>query len=145
MLDGFLSREHDGSAQEAKLLEIKVHNLRDWTTDKHNTTDDRPFGGGAGMCEMSNPSLPRSSNCKLRAAGASISLRRHPVSPALALELSQQTHLVLLSGHYEGIDQRIRKKSSTRRSASGLCAYQRHTCAAVVIDALAALHPRRAR
>jgi tRNA (guanine37-N1)-methyltransferase len=55
MLDGFLSESMLGRAQEAKLLEIKVHNTRNWATDKHKTTDDRPFGGGAGMVMKCEP------------------------------------------------------------------------------------------
>ena len=55
MLDGFLSESMMGRAQEAKLLEINLHNTRDWATDKHHTTDDRPFGGGAGMVMKCEP------------------------------------------------------------------------------------------
>ena len=55
MLDGFLSESMMGRAQEAKLLDIKVHNLRDWAKDKHSTTDDRPFGGGPGMVMLIDP------------------------------------------------------------------------------------------
>ena len=55
MLDGFLSESIIGRALEAKLAEINVRNLRDWTTDKHKTTDDRPFGGGSGMVLKPEP------------------------------------------------------------------------------------------
>ena len=109
MLDGFLSESMIGRAREAKLLEIAVHNVRDWSTDKHHTTDDRPFGGGAGMVMKCEPvfaaieqvQTPGCRRIYLTPDGT-------PLTPALAKELSQQSHLVLLSGHYEGIDQRIR-------------------------------------
>ena len=143
MLGGFLSESMLGRAQEAKLLEIKVHNLRDWTTDRHHTTDDRPFGGGAGMvlkCEpvfaaMEQLQTPGCRRIYLTPDGT-------PLSPALALELSQQTHLVLLSGHYEGIDQRIREKVIDQEVSIGDYVLTNGTlAAAVLIDALARFIP----
>jgi tRNA (guanine37-N1)-methyltransferase len=143
MLDGFLSESMMGRAQEAKLLDIKVHNLRDWATDKHKTTDDRPFGGGAGMvlkCEpvfdaIEQVSTPGCRRIYLTPDGT-------PLSPALALELSQQKHLVLLSGHYEGIDQRIREKVIDQEVSIGDYVLTNGTlAAAVVIDALARFIP----
>lgn len=143
MLDGFLSESMMGRAQEAKLLDIKVHNLRDWARDKHSTTDDRPFGGGAGMvlkCEpvfdaIGQVSTPGCRRIYLTPDGT-------PLSPALALELSQQKHLVLLSGHYEGIDQRIREKVIDQEVSIGDYVLTNGTlAAAVVIDALARFIP----
>ena len=143
MLDGFLSESMLGRAQEAKLLEIKVHNLRDWATDKHRTTDDRPFGGGAGMvlkCEpvfaaIEQVQTPGCRRIYLTPDGM-------PLSPALAKELSEQQHLVLLSGHYEGIDQRIREKTIDQEISIGDYVLTNGTlAAAVVIDALARFIP----
>ncbi len=143
MLDGFLSESMLGRAQEAKLLEIKVHNLRDWSKDKHNTTDDRPFGGGAGMVLKCEPvfdaieqiQTPGCRRIYLTPDGT-------PLSPALALELSQQKHLVLLSGHYEGIDQRIREKVIDQEVSIGDYVLTNGTlAAAVLIDALARFIP----
>ena len=143
MLNGFVSESMLGRAQEAKLLEIKVHNLRDWTKDKHNTTDDRPFGGGAGMvlkCEpvfdaIEQVQTPGCRRIYLTPDGT-------PLSPALALELSQQQHLVLLSGHYEGIDQRIRGKVIDQEVSIGDYVLTNGTlAAAVLIDALARFIP----
>jgi tRNA (guanine37-N1)-methyltransferase len=143
MLDGFLSESMLGRAQEAKLLEIKVHNLRDWATDKHRTTDDRPFGGGAGMvlkCEpvfaaIEQVQTPGCRRIYLTPDGT-------PLSPALAKELSEQQHLVLLSGHYEGIDQRIREKTIDQEISIGDYVLTNGTlAAAVVIDALARFIP----
>lgn len=143
MLDGFLSESMLGRGQEAKLLEIKVHNLRDWATDKHRTTDDRPFGGGAGMvlkCEpvfdaIEQVQTPGCRRIYLTPDGA-------PLTPALAKELSGQKHLVLLSGHYEGIDQRIREKVIDQEISIGDYVLTNGTlAAAVVIDALARFIP----
>ncbi len=143
MLDGFLAESMIGRAQEAKLLEIKVHNLRDWTKDKHNTTDDRPFGGGAGMVLKCEPVFDAIE--QLQTPGCRriyLTPDGTPLSPALALELSQQSHLVLLSGHYEGIDQRIREKIIDQEISIGDYVLTNGTlAAAVVIDALARFIP----
>lgn len=143
MLDGFLSESMLGRAQEAKLLEIKVHNLRDWSTDKHHTTDDRPFGGGAGMVLRCDPVFAAIE--QLQTPGCRriyLTPDGTPLSPALALELSQQSHLVLLSGHYEGIDQRIREKIIDQEISIGDYVLTNGTlAAAVVIDALARFIP----
>ena len=143
MLDGFLSESMLGRAQEAKLLEIKVHNLRDWTTDKHNRADDRPFGGGAGMVLKCEPTFAAIE--QLQTPGCRriyLTPDGTPLSPALAKELSQQQHLVLLSGHYEGIDQRIREKVIDQEISIGDYVLTNGTlAAAVLIDALARFIP----
>src|SRR3954469_23025912 len=143
MLDGFLSESMLGRAQDAKLLEIKVHNLRDWATDKHKTTDDRPFGGGAGMVLKCEPVFDAIE--QLQTPGCRriyLTPDGTPLSPALAKELSLEKHLVLLSGHYEGIDQRIREKVIDQEISIGDYVLTNGTlAAAVVIDALSRFIP----
>ena len=143
MLDGFLSESMLGRAQEAKLLEIKSHNLRDWAVDKHKTTDDRPFGGGAGMVLKCEPVFAAIE--QLQTPGCRriyLTPDGTPLSPAVALELSQQRHLVMLSGHYEGIDQRIREKIIDQEISIGDYVLTNGAlAAAVVIDALARFIP----
>jgi len=143
MLDGFFSESMLGRAREAKLLEINVRNTRDWATDKHKTTDDRPFGGGAGMvmkCEpiftaMEELQTPGCRRIYLTPDGA-------PFTTAKAEELSKQQHLILLSGHYEGIDQRIRDTLIDEEISIGDYVLTNGTlAAAVVIDALARFIP----
>ncbi len=143
MLDGFLSESMLGRAREAKLLEINVRNLRDWATDKHRTTDDRPFGGGAGMVMKCEPvfaaieelQTPGCRRIYLTPDGA-------PFTSAKAAELSRRQHLVLLSGHYEGIDQRIRDNLIDEELGIGDYVLTNGTLpAAVVIDALARFIP----
>jgi tRNA (guanine37-N1)-methyltransferase len=143
MLDGFLSESMLGRAQEAALLEINVRNVRDWAVDKHRTTDDRPFGGGAGMVMRCEPvfaaieavQTPGCRRIYLTPDGA-------PFSAAKAEELSRQQHLVLLSGHYEGIDQRIRDTVIDEEISIGDYVLTNGTlAAAVVIDALARFIP----
>jgi len=143
MLDGFLSESMLGRAREAKLLEINVRNTRDWATDKHKTTDDRPFGGGAGMVMKCEPifdaieqlQTPGCRRIYLTPDGV-------PFTNAKAQELSKQQHLILLSGHYEGIDQRIRDSIIDEEISIGDYVLTNGTlAAAVVIDALARFIP----
>ncbi|HTL68842.1 MAG TPA: tRNA (guanosine(37)-N1)-methyltransferase TrmD [Lacunisphaera sp.] len=143
MLDGFLSESMLGRAQDAKLLEIKVHNLRDWAKDKHATTDDRPFGGGAGMVMKCEPAFDAIE--QLQTPGCRriyLTPDGTPLTPAVAEDLSRQRHLVLLSGHYEGIDQRIRDHIIDQEVSIGDYVLTNGTlAAAVVIDALARFIP----
>lgn len=143
MLEGFMSESMLGRAREAKLLEINVRNTRDWATDKHRTTDDRPFGGGAGMVMKCEPifdaieqlQTPGCRRIYLTPDGV-------PFTSAKAEELSKQQHLILLSGHYEGIDQRIRDSVIDEEISIGDYVLTNGTlAAAVVIDALARFIP----
>jgi tRNA (guanine37-N1)-methyltransferase len=143
MLGGFLAESILGKGIENNLLSVKVHDLRAWTTDKHRTADDRPFGGGAGMVMKPEPAVAaieslQSPGCKriyLTPDGV-------PFSPAIALELSREKHLVLLSGHYEGIDQRIRDTVIDLELSIGDYVLTNGTlAAAVVIDALSRFIP----
>lgn len=143
MLDGFLSESMLGRAREAKLLEINVRNTRDWATDKHKTTDDRPFGGGAGMVMKCEPLFAAVE--ELQTPGCRriyLTPDGTPFTTAKAEELSKQQHLVLVSGHYEGIDQRIRDTIIDEEISIGDYVLTNGTlAAAVVIDALARFIP----
>jgi len=143
MLDGFLSESMLGRAREAKLLEVNVRDIRSWARDKHKTTDDRPFGGGAGMVMKCEPvfaaieelQTPGCRRIYLTPDGV-------PFTAARAEQLSKQQHLILLSGHYEGIDQRIRDNLIDEEISIGDYVLTNGTlAAAVVIDALARFIP----
>jgi tRNA (guanine37-N1)-methyltransferase len=143
MLDGFLSESMLGRARAAGLLDITVRNVRDWATDKHRTTDDRPFGGGAGMVMKCEPvfaaveelQTPGCRRIYLTPDGA-------PFTAARAEQLARERHLVLLSGHYEGVDQRIRDTLIDEEISIGDYVLTNGTlAAAVVIDALARFIP----
>lgn len=143
MLDGFLSESMLGRAREAKLLEINVRNTRDWATDKHKTTDDRPFGGGAGMVMKCEPLFAAVE--ELQTPGCRriyLTPDGTPFTTARAEELSKQQHLIFVSGHYEGIDQRIRDTIIDEEISIGDYVLTNGTlAAAVVIDALARFIP----
>lgn len=143
MLDGFLAESILGKGIESGLLTVKVHDVRDWATSKHKNADDRPFGGGAGMVMKPEPvfaaieqlQTPGCRRIYLTPDGV-------PYSQKLAGELAKETHLILLSGHYEGIDQRIRDKVIDQEISIGDYVLTNGTLpAAVVIDALARLIP----
>jgi len=143
MLDGFLAESILGKALDRGLLTVKVHDLRDWTTDKHNTADDRPFGGGAGMVLKPEPVFaaieqlqrPGCRRIYLTPDGVPFSTRR-------AESLSHEQHLILLSGHYEGIDQRIRDCVIDEEISIGDYVLTNGTvAAAIVIDALSRFIP----
>jgi len=143
MLDGFLGESILGKGIESQKLSVKVHDLRAWTTDKHKTADDRPFGGGAGMVMKPDPvfaaieqlQTPGCRRIYLTPDGV-------PLSPAIAEDLSKQQHIVFLSGHYEGIDQRIRDGVIDQELSIGDYVLTNGTlAAAVAIDALSRFIP----
>lgn len=110
MAEGFLRESMLGRATKKGLLEIATHDLRQWCTDKHQVADDRPFGGGAGMLLKPEPLFDAIE--ALQTPGCHVIYLcpdGEPLSTPLARELANdQSHLILISGHYEGIDQRVR-------------------------------------
>lgn len=98
-----------GRAQRAGKLEIMVHNIRDYTKDKHGRVDDYPYGGGNGMVMQPQPILDciRAVRGERVAKVCYLSPKGERFSQQTAAQLSQMSDLILLCGHYEGIDQRI--------------------------------------
>jgi len=97
-------------AQEKELVQINIHNLRNWTEDKHRTVDDRPFGGGKGMIikiDIVDKAIQnlKSKNTKV----ILLSPQGKVFTQKKAGELSKSEHLILIAGHYEGFDERIRE------------------------------------
>ena len=97
-------------AVEKKIVEINLHDLRKWTNDKRKTVDDRPFGGGAGMVLMVEP-VDKALH-ELKTSGSHIVLltpQGKTFTQEKAKSFSKLDHLILIAGHYEGYDERIRK------------------------------------
>ena len=102
-------------AQEKRIVDLHIHNLRDWTTDKHHVVDDAPFGGGQGMVMKPEPIFSAVEDLKQQTSN--VQLQRPKVilmSPAgrrldqeVAKQLSQEAHIIIISGHYEGVDHRV--------------------------------------
>jgi tRNA (guanine37-N1)-methyltransferase len=96
-------------ARQAGLLDLELHQLRDWTHDRHKTVDDRPFGGGPGMLLKPEP-IFEAVECLQRENTRVVlmSPSGRKFDQAIARELAQQEHLLIVTGHYEGFDERIR-------------------------------------
>jgi len=97
-------------AQEKELVGINIHDLRDWATDKHKTLDDRPYGGGGGMVLMVKPIYEALKDLKTKNSKVVLLTPQGKVfNQKRAQQLSKLKHLILIAGHYEGFDERIRE------------------------------------
>ena len=97
-----------GRAKEKELIEINLINIRDFSKDKHKKVDDTPYGGGAGMVLMPDVVYDAYSSVKDENAKVIyLSPQGKVLNQAKVKELSKENHLILLCGHYEGIDQRV--------------------------------------
>ncbi len=122
MLDGFVNTSILGRAQKKGLVEIHVHNLRDYTTDRHRRVDDYPFGGFAGMVMACQP---------IDSCISTLKAERHydevifttpdgeRFDQPMANSLSLAENLIILCGHYKGIDYRIREHLITKEVSLG--------------------------
>lgn len=137
-------------AQESEVLKIGVHDIRDWTTDKHRMCDDYPYGGGAGMVMKAEPVAAAIEDVLNFNAGASeppcpvilMSPQGRPFTQRVAEELSTHSRLALLCGHYEGIDERAVELLVTDEISVGDYVLTGGEIAAtVVLDAVARLLP----
>ena len=110
MFSGPLDVSMVARARKAGLLDLRMHNLRDWTHDRHKTVDDRPFGGGPGMVLKPEPifeAVESLAGEKTRVVMMAPTGR--PFTQAIARELAVEEHLLFLSGSYEGYDERVRE------------------------------------
>ena len=95
-------------AQEKRVVDLHIHNLRDWTTDKHHVVDDAPFGGGQGMVMKPEPIFAAVEDLKHRTSKVILtSPAGRRFNQSLAKQLSQESHLIIVCGHYEGVDHRV--------------------------------------
>ena len=109
MFDGFLNTSIIKRALDNKYVDIKVHNFRDYSQDKHKRVDDYPYGGGAGMVLMCEPIFRAIESLKTK---DTITIMLTPAGKLfkqeIAQDLSNKKHIILLCGHYEGFDERIK-------------------------------------
>lgn len=122
LIEPFIKESILGRAQKKRLVEIYIHNLRDYTIDKHKRVDDYPFGGAAGMLMQCQP---------IDACIAKLKSERHydeiiftapdgeKFTQPVANELSLKQNIIILCGHYKGIDYRIREHLITREISVG--------------------------
>jgi len=113
MVMGVLNESIIGRAKNAGIISVNAHNIRDFSIDKHRKTDDTPFGGGMGMVMTCQPiydcflhikeSIPEDAKTRV----VYMSPKGRMFSHSVAKELSEYDNVILLCGHYEGVDQRI--------------------------------------
>ncbi|MGB0414618.1 MAG: tRNA (guanosine(37)-N1)-methyltransferase TrmD [Coraliomargarita sp.] len=143
MVEGFLTSSMLGRGQQNGLIRAEAHQLRNWATGKHNKTDEIPYGGGAGMVMKPEPIFaavdelrrPESKVIYMAPDG-------EPLTSQLARELVAEKHLIVLSGHYEGVDQRVRDALVDREVSIGDYVLTNGTiAAAVMIDCISRFVP----
>lgn len=139
MLEPMINCSILGRAIKKGILEVEVINIRDFALSKHKNTDDYPFGGGVGMLMMAEPIFSAFEQIKTE---YSLSIYMSPqgetLTPEIAKELSQNKHIIILCGHYEGVDQRVIDNLIDREISIGDYVLTGGELAAlVVIDALA--------
>lgn len=111
-----------GRARGGGLLDVQVHNIRDYATDKHQVTDDEPYGGGGGMVMKPEPIFAAVENVVGTPPDIPVILlspQGRPFTQAIAQELGRQAHLALICGRYEGVDERVRQHLATDEISIG--------------------------
>jgi tRNA (guanine37-N1)-methyltransferase len=134
-------------AQESGAVDLHIHNLRDWTTDKHHVVDDAPFGGGQGMVMKAEPIFAaveqlksKTENQKSKILLMSPTGRRF--DQQMATEFSAESHLIIICGHYEGVDHRVIEHLVDAEISIGDYVLTNGAIAAVVfVDAIVRLLP----
>ncbi len=134
-----------GRAIERGTLDVKVHDLRDFTTDRHRVVDDVPYGGGPGMVLKPDP-IFRALDAIAAERGAPLTVimtspQGRPFTQAAAVRLSGLAHLVLLCGRYEGFDERVRERVTEELSIGDYVLTGGELPALVVLDAVARFVP----
>jgi tRNA (guanine37-N1)-methyltransferase len=110
MFEGYLNSSITKRAREKNLIEVETIDIREFSTDKHKKTDDYPFGGGAGLVMTPQPIFDAIESVKKNNSSTKViylSPQGKRLDNIVARELSKENSLILLCGHYEGIDQRI--------------------------------------
>lgn len=145
LFEGPMSQSIVKRAIDKKLVEIHIHNLRDYATNKQNNVDDYAFGGGAGMVLMIEPIDKCISNLKSSRSYDDIIFLTpdgETFNQKIANQLSLKKNMILLSGHYKGVDQRVRDHLITREISIGDYVLSGGELAAMVLsDALIRLVP----
>lgn len=144
-LTAMLDHSIIGRAREKGLLQVEVHDLRDWTTDKHRSVDDDPYGGGPGMVMKVEPFVRATEDLQQR-TGARRVIFPTPQGKVLTQEIAEdfasEDALIILCGHYEGVDERARQAVVTDEVSLGdYVLTGGELPALVLVDAVARLQP----
>ena len=142
MFDGFIGTSIIKRAVDLGKVDIKVHNFRDYSLDKHGRVDDYPYGGGAGMVLMCEPIFRAIESIR---ADDSIVIMLSPSGKVfkqnVAIDLSRKRHIILLCGHYEGFDERIKTIVDMELSIGDYVLTGGEIPAMVITDAITRLIP----
>ena len=143
---GFLNGSIVKRALEAGVADVRLHNFREFSEDRHHSVDDAPFGGGPGMVLMADPIFKAVAHVREESGTASpllyLSPKGEPFDQALAWELAEWPSVILLCGRYEGVDQRVVEHLVDREISIGDYVLSGGEAAAmVVIDAVVRLLP----
>jgi len=144
MFEGFVNESILGRAKKNNILKVNIHNLRDWAKDKHKKVDDTPYGGGAGMvlrpdiidCAL-NDLIQKNPKSKV----ILITPQGQTFSQKIAKKLSKSKHLILICGHYEGFDERVRKIVDEEISIGNYVLTGGEIPAMVLVDSISRLLP----
>ncbi|MBN1193091.1 MAG: tRNA (guanosine(37)-N1)-methyltransferase TrmD [Coriobacteriia bacterium] len=144
MFASVLSASIIGRACSSGVLDIQIHDLRNWTDDRHRTTDDYPFGGGPGMVMKPEPvfrALDEIADDGDASTVVIVSPQGTPLDQKLVKELSAKQHLVIVCGRYEGFDERIRSRADLEVSIGDYVLTGGELAAMVVVDSVSRLLP----
>ena len=128
MFDSYLQESILKRAQQASLLTIRIHNIRNWATDKHHVTDEAPYGGGGGMIMKPEPifaavesvlQLPITNYQNPKTPIILLSPTGRKFNQTVARELAMHEHLAFICGRYEGVDERVREHLCTDEISIG--------------------------
>ncbi len=142
MFDAVMGASMMRIAQEKGILEFRAHDLRDWTHDRHRTTDDDPYGGGQGLVMKCEPIFEAYDDIALAAGPGKtpytifLSPSGEPFSEEMACELTEQERLLFVCGHYEGIDERAYSLADRVISLGDYVLTSGELASMVVIDAV---------
>lgn len=147
MFDGFLSCSILGRARERAIVDFRLHDIRDYTYDKHHIVDDYPYGGGSGMVLKAEPIFEAAEAIYEELGQSSVptillSPQGRLFNHEIAQKLAHYQHLILICGHYEGIDERVAEHLATDEISIGDYLLSGGEVAAmVVIDCVVRLLP----
>jgi tRNA (guanine37-N1)-methyltransferase len=146
IFDSFFAESIIAKAVKKDKLKIVIHNLRDWTTDNHQTVDDHPYGGGAGMVMKVEPIYKALIDIKKDLTGTTriviTSAKGQTYKQSKAVEYSQLDNLIIVCGHYEGIDERVVQNFADEEISIGNFVLSGGEAAAIVVtDSIARIIP----
>jgi len=143
MFEGPFATSMLKKAQDKNLVDINIHNLRKWSTDSHHSVDDRPYGGGKGMVLMIEPIDLALKDLRSKDSRVILlSPQGNTFTQPVAQKLSKLNHLILIAGHYEGFDERIRENLIDEEVSIGdFVLTGGEIPAMVIVDATARLLP----